>query len=374
MQSQSNIGGVRLEKRVRKIFNNIEKKPDVILIKNSEMPFFDDNFFYVTGLTQGLFEGSFALLFPDGKIDLVVSQLEAETAKKTDANVIVYKDENEFNETLINSIFSFKNIGLNFNGITLRDFLKIQKKLSNSDFSDVSDSIAKTRLVKDELEIKFIRDACKISDKVVEKIPQIVHDGICEYELAAEIDYLMQKNGADKSAFETISSFGKNTSEPHYTHGDSKLKKGDFILCDFGANFRKYNSDITRTFIFSKANSLQKEMYEVVLEAQNIGFNTIKPGIKAFEVHKAVDSYIQGTKFKGRFIHSTGHSLGLSVHDDSARFNSTCSTLLEKNMVFTVEPGVYIPELGGVRIEDDVLITDTGVELLSKSSRNFIEI
>ena len=365
---------MRLEKRVRKIFNNIEKKPDVILIKNSEMPFFDDNFFYVTGLTQGLFEGSFALLFPDGKIDLVVSQLEAETAKKSDANVKVYKDDNEFNETLIKSISSFKNIGLNFNGITLKDFLKIQKKLSNSDFSDVSDSIAKTRLVKDEIEIKLIKDACKIADKVIEKIPQIVHNGISEYELAAEIDYLMQKNGADRSAFETISSFGKNTSEPHYTHGDSKLNKGDFVLCDFGACFRKYNSDITRTFIFGKASSLQREMYEVVLEAQSIGFNTIKPGIKASEVHEAVDSYIQGTKFKGRFIHSTGHSLGLSVHDNSARFNSTCSTLLEENMVFTVEPGIYITDIGGVRIEDDVLIKSNGVELLTKSSRNLIEI
>jgi len=115
-------------------------------------------------------------------------------------------------------------------------------------------------------------------------------------------------------------------------------------------------------------------MYEVVLEAQSIGFNNIKPGVKAFEVHEAVDSYIQGTKFKGRFIHSTGHSLGLSVHDNSTRLSSNCSTLLEENMVFTVEPGVYIPGLGGVRIEDDVLIKSDGVELLTKSSRNLIEI
>jgi len=185
---------VRLEKRIKKIFNNIEKKPDVILIKNSEMPFFDNNFFYVTGLTHGLFEGSLAILFPDGKMDLIVTRLEAETAEKTDANVKVYKDENEFYETLKNSVSSHKNIGLNFKGISHRDFLKIKKKLSDSDFTDVSDSIAKTRLVKDEIEIKLIRDACKITDKVMENIPQIVHDGICEYELAAEIDYLIQKN------------------------------------------------------------------------------------------------------------------------------------------------------------------------------------
>jgi len=195
-----------------------------------------------------------------------------------------------------------------------------------------------------------------------------------EYELAAEIDYLMQRNGADKSAFDTISSFGKNSAEPHYTHGEVKLKKGDFVLCDFGACFRKYNSDITRTFIFGKASSMQKEMYKVVFESQRIGFEAIKANVKASVIHDAVYSFIQASKFKGHFIHSTGHSLGISVHDSNARFSSNSDILLEENMVFTVEPGVYIPGLGGVRIEDDVLIKSGGVELLTKSSRDFIEI
>jgi len=363
-----------LEKRIKKIFSNNEKKTDVILIKNSEMPFIDDNFFYVTGLTHGIFEGSFAVLYPDGKIELIVPQLEAETAEKTGANICVYKDESEFNKILKNSVFSYKNIGLNFKGISIRDFLKLKNLLSNSDFFDVSDSIEKTRLIKDEIEIKSIRKACKIVDIVVDKIPEIVCEGIFEYELAAEINYLMEKNGADKPAFDTISSFGKNSSEPHYTHGDIDLKKGDFILCDFGASFRKYNSDITRTFIFGKASNLQKEIYKLVLDAQKIGINKIKPGEKASTIHNAVYSYIQGTKFKDRFIHSTGHSLGISVHDSSARFSSSSDILLEENMVFTVEPGIYIPGFGGVRIEDDILIKRGGVELLTKSSKNLIEI
>ena len=363
-----------MEKRVKKIFGNVESKTDVILIKNSDMPFIDDNFFYVTGLTNGIFEGSFAVLFPDGKIELIVPQLEAETAKKKNANVKIYKDESEFNKTLKESVFSYKNIGLNFKGISLRDFLKLKNLLPNSDFFDVSDSIARARLVKDEIEIKYIRKACKIVDIVVDKVPQIISDGMYEYELAAEIDYLMQRNGADKSAFDTISSFGKNSAEPHYTHGEVKLKKGDFVLCDFGACFRKYNSDITRTFIFGKASSMQKEMYKVVFESQRIGFEAIKANVKASVIHDAVYSFIQASKFKGHFIHSTGHSLGISVHDSNARFSSNSDILLEENMVFTVEPGVYIPGLGGVRIEDDVLIKSGGVELLTKSSRDFIEI
>jgi Xaa-Pro dipeptidase len=374
LQALSNIGGVRLEKRVKNIFSNIEKNLDAILIKNSEMSFIDDNFFYVTGLTQGIFEGSLAILYPDGKVDLIVSQLEAETANRSGANIFIYKNESEFNKILKDTISSYENIGVNFRGIPLRDFLKLRNLLSDSDFFDASDSIAKTRLIKDEIELKLIKEACRIADIVADKIPQIVKDGIYEYELAAEINYLMQKNGADKPAFDTISAFGKNSAEPHYTHGDIRLKKGDFVLCDFGACFRKYNSDITRTFIFCTSSNLQKEMYDVVLEAQKIGFNSIKPGVQASTVHDAVNSYIQSTKFKDRFIHSTGHSLGLAVHDSNTRFSYNSDILLEENMVFTVEPGIYIPGLGGVRIEDDVLIKRKGLELLTKSYRNLIEI
>jgi Xaa-Pro dipeptidase len=363
-----------LENRVKRIFDNISNKPDVILIKNAAMPFIDDNFFYVTGLTHGIFEGSFAVLFPDGKINLIVPKLEEETAKKSKSDIFVYKDQSELNKILKKSVSSNDNIGLNFRGISIRGFLKIKNLFSDYDFVDVSDSIEKTRLIKDETEIKYIRKACKIADIVAEKIPQIVSDGMYEYELAAEIEYLMQKNGADKSAFETISSFGKNSAEPHYTHGNVKLKKGDFVLCDYGACFKKYNSDITRTFIFGKPSSKQKEMYEVVLKAQKIGFDEIKSGVIASDVHNSVHSYIQSTKFKDHFIHSTGHSLGIAVHDSNARFSSNSDIILKKNMVFTDEPGIYIPGFGGVRIEDDVLVKKDGAEFLTKSTRDFIEI
>ncbi len=363
-----------MEKRVKNIFNKLEKKPEVIIIKNSAEPFIDDNFFYVTGLEKGLFEGSVAFLFPYGNIDIIVSELEAEAAKKSDVNVKVYKNEEDLISIMKDSISSSRTIGLNFHGISHREYCKLKNRFPGSDFFDVSDSFAKTRLVKDESEIELIKKACGITDKVMEKIPQILHEDMYEFELAAEIDYLMQKNGADKSAFDTISSFGKNTSQPHYSHGATPLKYGDFVLCDFGACFKKYNSDITRTFVFGKASNEQKDMYETVQEAQRIGFDMVKPGLKAYEVHNAVNSFIEGTQFKGRFIHSTGHSLGLSVHDRGARFSNICEVELKENMVFTIEPGVYIPGFGGVRIEDDVLIKKDGVELLTKTPREIIEI
>ena len=363
-----------METRVKNIYNNLEKNLDIILIKNSTEPFVDNNFFYVTGLEKGLFEGSVAVLFSDGKIDHIVSELEAESAKKVNDTIKIYRSEKDFKELLKDSVSASKQIGLNFSGILYKDYIKFKNLFPESEFVDVSNSFEKARLIKDENEINKIKKACKIVDKVIEKIPQIVHNGMYEFELAAEIDYMMQKMGADKTAFETISSFGKNSAEPHYTHGDTKLNPGDFVLCDFGACFKKYNSDITRTFVFGTASEKQKDMYQTVIEAQKIGLDSIKQKLKANGVHNAVNSYINSTKYKGRFIHSTGHTLGLSVHDGVARLSSGCEIELKENMIFTVEPGIYIPELGGVRIEDDVLITKDGIEILTNSPKQLIEI
>ena len=363
-----------MKDRVKNIFKNAVSKPDIILIKNSSEPFIDNNFFYTTGLHKGLFEGSIAILFPDGNIDIIVSELESETAKKADVNICVYKNQSEYSKILQQSISNSKNIGVNFKAITYNDFYNFNKKFSDLKFLDVSESFEKTRLVKDEIEINLIKKACNIVDKVVEKIPELLCENIKEYELAAEIDYLMQKNGADKAAFETISSFGKNTSEPHYSHGSTILKASDFVLCDFGACHKKYNSDITRTFVFGKTSEIQIEMYKTVLDAQGLAFENSKSGVKASDVHNIVDSFINSTKFKGRFIHSTGHSLGLSVHDGNARLSQFSNLILEENMVFTIEPGIYLPGFGGVRIEDDVLIKKNGIEILTKSSKQLIEI
>ena len=363
-----------MKERIRRIFSNIKEKPDAIIIKNSSEPFIDHNFFYITGLQKGLFEGSMAIIFPDGTANLIVSQLEKESAKKADANVLVYKKSDEYNELLKKSLKHVHNVGLNFEGIPHKSFCRLKDAFPEVDFLDVSGVLTKTRTIKDDIEIDLIRKAAEIVDKVMKEIPNVVHDNMFEYELAAEINYLMQKNGASHPAFDTISSFGKNTAEPHYSHGNTRLKNGDFVLCDFGACFKKYNSDITRTFVFEKVDEKQKKMYETVLEAQRIGLEKIKSGVKSCEIHNAVASYIDNSDFKGCFIHSTGHSLGLEVHDGGVGFTESCEVELVENMVLTVEPGVYIPGFGGVRIEDDIVVKNDGCESLTKSSKELIEI
>ena len=363
-----------MRKRIKKIFKNTEKKPDVIIIKNSVEPFIDENFFYVTNLKTGIFEGAAAFLYPDGNIDLLVSELEAETAKGAKADIFIYKNEKDFIDTIKKKVSKCKNIGVNFKKITFNDFLKIEKYINKSNFYDISSSFEKTRIIKDENEIQTIKRACNIADKVVEKIPNILSDGMFEYELAAEINYQLQKNGAEKPAFDTISSFGENSAEPHYSHGNTKLKKGEIVLCDFGACYNKYNSDITRSFIFGKASQKQKDMYETVLIAQKTGLENVCAGKLAKDVHKKVEEKINKTQFKGRFIHSTGHSLGMCVHDGTERISVNSDLELKGNMVFTIEPGIYLPGFGGIRIEDDIIIKKEGFELLTRSPKELIEI
>jgi len=363
-----------LKNRVKKIFKKRHPPVDKIIIKNGSETNIDPNFFYSTGIDKGLFEECAAVLYPNGDIDLIISKLEESIATDYNHNIIIFKNKKELDSILKKQLKDTKDIGLNFDGLSHRDFEFITGSLKHNNIKDVSEDLMKARMIKDSEEISQIKKACHIADKVAGKIPDFVSKGMHEYELAAEIDYYIQRYGADKPAFLTISSFGQNTSKPHYSHGDNKIEYGDIILCDFGACYRRYNSDITRAFVFGKASEKQKKIHETVFNAQKVGFEKIKPKIQARKVHEVVNDLINNTGFKDLFIHSTGHSLGLEVHDGGVGFNSGCDVLLSENMVLTVEPGIYKPNFGGIRIEDDILIKNEGIEILTKSDRSLIEI
>ena len=166
--------------------------------------------------------------------------------------------------------------------------------------------------------------------------------------------------------------FGKNSAEPHYIAGNSKLARGDFVLMDFGAQYKRYRSDITRTYFCGEPSEKQRRMYEVVAEAQRRGLNAIRAGVKASEPHIAAAEYIDSTEFKGLFTHGLGHGLGLATHDGGGLNPRAENVVLEEGMVLTVEPGVYVPGLGGVRIEDDIVVRKDGPEILTGASRDII--
>lgn len=359
--------------RIKTIFSNVSDSIDVILLKNATSPFIDPTFFYTTGLKKGLFEGCIALLYPNGSYHLLVSSLESPLVPSS-IKTTLFNTKNEFTKELLKLLENQQKIGLNMDTLLCKDYELLKNLFPNKNFVSVSNAIQTTRTIKDKEEIMCIREACKIADKVMEKIPSFFTNPLTEQQLAAEIEHHLRQYGASSPAFETISSFGKNTAKPHYTSGEKLIKPGDFIICDFGATVDHYHSDITRTFIYGNPSDRQEQIHKTVRYAQEQAIQSIKPGVKANSIHQIVTDIIDSSKFKGYFIHSTGHSLGLEVHDAGIGFSSTYHTELQPGMVLTVEPGVYIPEIGGVRIEDDVVVTHEGVLQLTDSSKELIQI
>lgn len=361
--------------RVKRVFKNIDNElPDAIFIKNSIEPHIDLSFFYFTGLESGVFENSFFLAYPNGEASLYTSKLEEESAKQgsTRFEIIILEKLIDKNKILKNISSSIDKIGVNSSELTYQDFLYLKKIMPKVRILDISKAISKTRLIKDNLEIIRLRKAAKITTNIWETIPSILKKNITESEVKAHISYEIQKENST-SAFEPIVAFGSNSAEPHYLGGKAVLKRGNFALFDFGARHNRYCADLTRTLIMGRPSDKQKQMYDSVLEANNVGIEAMREGEEACEIHKKVSKIIESRGYKKEFTHSTGHSLGLSVHD-GATINLDSKFILKEGMVFTIEPGIYLPGFGGVRIEDDVLIHKNSCEILTSTGRELLEI
>ncbi len=356
-----------MKSRIKNIYDRIEEELDAIFIYNSTKPHVDMTFFYVTGLVVGEYEGCGAILYPDYSAELMVSALESESAEKADIPMSSIKKKEERERWMEDKLSELDIIGVNASELTYSGYKKI-KEASEAEIIDISDEIAEARNIKDDKEIELISKACDLASEVAEDIVEFIEPGVKEFELAAEISYMMKKKGATGDAFDIIAASGPNSAEPHYTAGERKVKEGDFLLFDFGALYKRYVSDITRTFVVGEIEEKQRKMYETVLEAQNVALDTIEAGVKGEKVHNAAAEVIDSTEFQGKFIHGLGHSIGLSVHDGSGLSPSGDITL-EPGMVFTVEPGIYLPGYGGVRIEDDILVKEDGYEMLTSADK-----
>ncbi|MBM4248345.1 MAG: aminopeptidase P family protein [Euryarchaeota archaeon] len=359
-----------MKQRIRRLFS---RSPDLdcAVFLNAVEPHLDMAFFYVTGLSNGLFEGGGAVITPDGGLDIVSSKLEEESGKRSRAPLHIFRKVAEADAHFTALLAGRRKIGINAEELTHAGHQRIKRCAPGATLVDISQQVREARAVKDASEIAALGRACAIASEVAREIPAKVKTGMKEYELAAEMACLLQRKGAERPNF-TIVQFGPNSAEPHYLGGDAVLRKGQFVLLDFGCVVRKYNSDITRTFIVGKADAEQKRMHAAVAGAQQAALDLIRAGRDASEVHSAVVASVARSGFEGRMTHWTGHSLGLATHD-GMRF-ADYPLRLERNMVFTVEPGVYIPGLGGVRIEDDVVVTAGRPRLLTDAPRELIEL
>jgi Xaa-Pro dipeptidase len=351
------------------IFSSMKADVDCIVLMNAVEPNLDHTFFYATGIPNGLFEGCVAIVSPS-KVEVLSSDLEALSSRQAGVRTTVFKGDADRTRILGKRLAGAKRIGINPQELTVANYRLIRKAVSGAKLVDVSADLARARMRKQPDEITKIRKACQIASRAGETIPDLVREGMSETEGAAELDYMMMKLGASAPAFGTVVAFGPSAAEPHYAPMSKRLRKGQFALFDFGAAHKRYVSDMTRTFVCSSPNARQKEMYEVVLEAQQAALDTVSGGVSGKEVDKAARDIIDRSRFKGRFIHGTGHGLGVTVHDPGSISPSRDMTL-EEGMVLTVEPGVYIKGFGGVRIEDDILVTKKGCRVLTSCTKEF---
>ncbi len=236
-----------------------------------------------------------------------------------------------------------------------------------------SDAIERLRAVKDGAELEAIRAAARLITEVVRRVLPAVRPGISELEVAGRLEYSMKRLGASGASFETIVASGPRSAWPHARASSKLLRKNELVVLDQGAILRSYCSDMTRTVFLGRAPAKIRRLYQAVLEAQEAAKAAIRPGKTAGEVDLAARRVLKRHRLAKYFTHSTGHGLGLEVHE-MPRLGRGEKTILETGMVLTVEPGIYIEGLGGIRIEDDVVVTPAGAETLTTAPREFLEL
>jgi Xaa-Pro aminopeptidase len=248
---------------------------------------------------------------------------------------------------------------------------KAYEKAVDAEFIPVSGVVEKLRLIKSDSEIKILKEAAEIADAAFKHILDFIRPGVKEMDVANELEFFMRKNGATSSSFDIIVASGYRSALPHGVATDKVIEKGEFVTLDFGAYYKGYCSDITRTVAVGEVSDELKKIYQIVLEAQLRGMAGIKPGMTGREADALTRDYIKEQGYGEYFGHSTGHGLGMEVHEGPA-LSVRSDTVLEPGMVVTVEPGIYIAGLGGVRIEDDTVVTKDGNQSLTHSPKDLI--
>lgn len=279
-------------------------------------------------------------------------------------------------EDAINDILrteQIEKLGFEAEDILFAKYQILKEKLKVNELIPVADDISLLRRIKTPKELEFIKRAEAIGDEVFSEILTFIKPGMTELLIAAKLEYLMKVNGAEGISFPAIVASGVNSSMPHAVPTQKKIQMGDFLTMDFGCVYEGYCSDMTRTIVIGKASDQQKEIYQTVLSAQTAALEFIKAGYQGKEVDKIARDIIYKAGYEGCFGHGLGHSVGLFIHENP-RLSPMEEDILLAGMIETVEPGIYVKGFGGVRIEDLVVVTETGCENFTHSVKKLIEL
>ena len=328
------------------------------------------NLRYFTGFSGG--EG-FALITREKKYLFVDSRYTvAAKEEAADFEVVEFRGGKR-NEEVAQRLCGVKRLAYEDKYMSAAEYHGLKEAWHNVEWYAASEQIEMLRMVKTKDECALMRRAEQIGTEAFEAVLPLIKTGTAEIEIAAELEYQMRKRGAEGTSFETIVVSGVKSSMPHGKPDAKKIETGDFITMDFGCRYGGYCSDMTRTIVVGEANAEQKKIYATVLKAQLVGLETICAGIAGKQADAAARKVIEDAGFGKFFGHSLGHGVGLLIHE-LPNLSPFSETILCPGMVVTCEPGIYIPDFGGVRIEDMICVEDNGIDNMTKLSKELLEI
>lgn len=330
------------------------------------------NLFYLSNFYTTPHERIVALgIFQDSEPFLICPKMEMAEAKNAgwSFELLGYSDTDnpweQLTETIKKRNIDVSCIAIEKEHLSFERGEKLNNLFPSATFKNVEDQLNQLRLLKDKTEISILREAARLADFGVQVGIDAIKEGKTELEIVATIEYELKKKGVREMSFATMVLTGAKTAAPHGTPAMHKIQKGDLVLFDLGVIVDGYCSDITRTVAFHDINENQREIYNTVLKAQLAAVDICKPGTEIGGIDRTARDIITDAGFGDYFTHRIGHGLGIGIHEFPS-LNATNKDVLKTGMTFTIEPGIYVPDIGGVRIEDDLLITEDGVEVLTK--------
>jgi Xaa-Pro aminopeptidase len=343
------------------------------LKKNKKLPYLVTNLTNICYLTG--FEGSYGnLIIDEERIFFITDSRYTEYAESIlQKKIEIIQQKKSFIKSVEIILKQIKKRTIFIEPTTtLAGFLSLKKQLSNFRIVPADDETGSLRIEKDEDELAIIRQAVDKTDQCFSNLLKTIRPGMTEWDISTEIEYYYRKNGCRKTSFDSIIASGKGSSMPHYFPSmTKKIENNDILLIDMGCIFNGYNSDLTRTVFLGNITPEFRKIYNIVLKAQEEAISSVKPGITAGNLDKTARDIITGEGYGPQFGHSLGHGLGMEIHENPAIKNGS-KFKLKKNTPFTIEPGIYIPDKGGVRIEDVIIARENGFENLTKSSKEII--
>lgn len=320
---------------------------------------------------SGFSGGEATLYITSEKAFLLTDFRYIEQAKAQAPEFEIIKTGQDHFEALAEIGQKAQRLGFEGDFVTFVNFGKLKNAFPQAELLSLPDLVSHLRSVKDKSEIKLIRQAVRIADDAFAEVLKSIEIGQTEEEIGMNLEFSMRRAGASGGSFEFIVASGVRSSMPHGTASSKQIQLGEFLTMDFGALYQGYCSDITRTVFLGDPGDKHQEVYGTVLAAQRAGIKAVAPGRTGKEVDAVARKIIEDAGYGDYFGHGLGHSVGLAIHE-GPNLNMREERVLEPGMVITVEPGIYIPDWGGVRIEDIVVVTENGCEVLTQAPKEFI--